>query len=179
MQADREDADVLFQAVLFLREKRLSPSTAAGASAAVTARYKGKKVGSATLRRRIDLIATKLKGFVGPLPPLPAAPLDEVVANPRHEHFARYGIDAEDLKRLHAAGRGKEASTMAAEELAAIAAEDCAAVLESGWCAQHGCAHHDAPWRPVDGIRSAYATEAGEVRYVCVHHGQPEVFSKL
>lgn len=45
MQADREDADVLFQTVLFLRDKRLSPSTAAGASAAVTARYKGKRSG--------------------------------------------------------------------------------------------------------------------------------------
>lgn len=100
------------------------------------------------------------------------------MANPRHQHFSRYGIDAEGLKRLHAAGRGKEASTTAAEELAAIAAEDRAAVLESG-CTQHGRAYHDAPWRPVDGMRSAYATEAGEVRYVCVHHGQPEVFSKL
>lgn len=174
------DSHILFQACMRARDKSMTITDASDVLAVFKSRYNLADMDRSAYvpyssRDRIAKIMADLALFDGPTPEFPGEPIPAVVDSVRRQHFRRYDISDVGLERLHCAGRGIEREDVSDEELAIIVIEDKEMIAERG-CADAACVYHDTPWRPVDGMRSPYATARGAEEWVCVAHGQLELF---
>lgn len=173
---DRDGSHVLLQTAFHVRERKLPMASATDVSDAIKARY-ARKAQDKALQRRATILMDGIAAYGAPLPALPNGPLNEVIMNSWHAHFERYSLSASGIKRLHAAGRDVDAETLSASAYKKILTEDRAAIQREG-CSAAGCVYNGGPWIPAEGGRSPYST-ADDLRYVCLHHLQLELFCKL
>lgn len=173
---DRDDSHVLLQTAFHARERKLPMASATDVSDANKARY-ARKAQDKALQRRATILMDGIAAYGAPLPALPNGLLNDVIMNSWHAHFERYSLSASGIKRLHAAGRDVDAETLSADSYNKILNEDREAIQREG-CSAAACVYNGGPWIPAEGGRSPYSA-ADDVRYVCLHHLQLELFCKL